>query len=84
MATFGQLSSSPVYYGQFTASNVGDIRRVEFSDLKNISEPAKTLSIEGGQESSALMVEYSGQSDIGGKDLNELIANEVFSKSNNI
>ena len=55
LATFGKRLSGPVYHSQFTASNVSDIPRVELSDLENISEPAETLTIEGGQESSALM-----------------------------
>ena len=38
VATFGQLSSSSVYHGQFTASNVSDIPKVETSDLGNISQ----------------------------------------------
>ena len=44
------------------------------SDLENISQPVKPCEIDGGQESSALMVEYSGQTDIVGKELNEHIA----------
>ena len=51
-------------------SNVGDIPKVDFSYL----EPAETLSIEGGQESSALMVEYSDQPEIVGKDFKKHIA----------
>ena len=57
------------------SSNISDIPRVELSDLEIISEPAKTLTIEGGQENLALIVEYSGQFKVVGKDLNELIAN---------
>ena len=50
VATFGQLSSSSVYHGQFTASNVSDIPKVELSDLENISELVETLSIDGGRK----------------------------------
>ena len=46
----GQLSSSLVYHGQFTANNVNDIHKVEFSDLENISELVETLTIEGGRK----------------------------------
>ena len=53
---------------------MGDIPKVDMSYLKNISEPAETLSIEGGQESLNLMLEYSGQSYIVGKDLKKHIA----------
>ena len=79
LATFCQLSSSTVYHGQCSASNVSDIPNVELSDFENISEQVKKLTIEGGQESLALMVEYSGQYDIVGKDLNEHIANSYIS-----
>ena len=51
VATFGQLSYSQVYLGQYTVSNVSDIPKVTLSYLENVSEPAKKLSIEGGQES---------------------------------
>ena len=79
-------------------SNVGDIPKKYLSYSENISETAETLSIEGGQESLALLDEYSGQSDIVGKDLKKHISNssnlanipaleytgmEVLSKSNN-
>ena len=37
-----EKESNPVYNGQFTASNVGYITKVDLSDLKNISEPAET------------------------------------------
>ena len=54
MATFGPLLSSPVYHDQFIVSNVGDIPKVYLSDMETYLNPPK---LEGGQESSALMVE---------------------------
>ena len=50
------------------------ISKVEESCLENISRPAETLQIEGELEVSTNLVEYSGTSEIEGKDLKKHIA----------
>ena len=59
---------------QNTISNIGDMSKVKKSCLKDISGPAEISQIEGGLKVSTNLVEYSGTSEIEGKDLNMHIA----------
>ena len=74
VASFCQLPVSPVNHGQNTVSKIGDMSKVHESCLEDISGPAEILQIEGGLDVSTNMVEYSGTSEVEGKDLNMHIA----------
>ena len=71
-----------VLHGQSTVINLGDITIVEESCLENISWLAETLKMYGELEVSTNLVEYSGTSEIEGKDFKKHIA--ISSKPANI